>query len=82
MREHRSLFDVDEDKCSRRQWLCPITGSLSWKEETVNLYEDYKNLFGGEPEEALGIALLSSADGTKSVAEADDDDFVLLPPEK
>jgi hypothetical protein len=61
------------------------SGSTSlneWKEETVNLYDDYKNLFGGEPGEALGIALLSSADGTKSAAEADYDDFVLLPSEK
>jgi hypothetical protein len=50
-----------------------------WREETVNFYDDYKNLFGGEPSEALGIALLTSADSTKSGAEADYDDFVLLP---
>lgn len=58
------------------------TALNEWKEETVNLYDDYKTLFDGEPGEALGIALLSSADGTKSAAEADYDDFVLLPPEK
>lgn len=59
-----------------------ITDLNQWKEETVNLYDDYKSLFGKEPEEALGIALLSSADGTNSIAEADYDDFVLLPSEK
>lgn len=54
----------------------------TWQEETVDFYRDYKDLFGEEPGEALGIALLTSADSTKSGAEADHDDFVLLPPEK
>lgn len=53
-----------------------------WREETVNFYRDYKDLFGEEPGEALGIALLTSADSTKSGAEAGYDDFVLFPPEK
>src|SRR5262245_44240236 len=40
-----------------------------WREETVNFYQDYTQLFGGDPSEVLGIALLTSADSTKSVAE-------------
>ncbi len=52
-----------------------------WTEETVNFYHDYRDLFAGEPDEMLGIALMTSADSTKSMAEADYDDFQLLPPE-
>jgi hypothetical protein len=48
-----------------------------WKQETVNLYQDYKELFGGEPGEAQGIAVLTDSDTTASVAEADYDDFTL-----
>jgi len=53
-----------------------------WREETVNFYRDYQDLFDGKPDEVLGIALMTSADSTKSVAQADYDDFALLPPEK
>jgi len=35
----------------------------------------------GEPGAVLGFALMTSADSTKSAAEADYDDFQLLPPE-
>jgi hypothetical protein len=49
-----------------------------WKLETVNFYRDYKELFGTEPGEVQGIAILTDSDGTKSVAEADYDDFTLL----
>lgn len=52
-----------------------------WREETVNFHQDYQDLFGGEPSEVLGIALMTSADSTKSVAKADYDDFALLPQE-
>jgi hypothetical protein len=52
-----------------------------WKEETVNFYRDYQEVFAGEPGEVLGFALMTSADSTKSAAEADYDDFQLLPPE-
>jgi hypothetical protein len=52
--------------------------SSEWRQETVNIYEDYKNLFGTEPGEAQGIAVLTDSDTTKSVAEADYDDFALL----
>lgn len=50
-----------------------------WRQETVNLYEDYKKLFGFEPGEAQGIAVLTDSDTTRSVADAAYDDFVLLP---
>jgi hypothetical protein len=49
-----------------------------WKVETVNFYQDYKELFGEEPGKVQGIALLTDSDMTKSVAEADYDDFTLL----
>jgi hypothetical protein len=55
----------------------PATAS-EWKQETVNLYQDYKELFGGEPGEAQGIAVLTDSDTTASVAEADYDDFTLV----
>lgn len=50
-----------------------------WEQETVNLYQDYKDLFESEPGEVLGIALITSSDSTSSVAAADYDDFVLFP---
>jgi hypothetical protein len=49
-----------------------------WRQETVNCYQDYKDLFGAEPGEVQGIAVLTDANTTKSVAEADYDDFTLL----
>ncbi len=49
-----------------------------WEQETVNLYQDYKELFESEPGEVLGIALITSSDSTRSVAAADYDDFVLF----
>ncbi|MBI3249379.1 MAG: DUF3047 domain-containing protein [Deltaproteobacteria bacterium] len=55
----------------------PTTGD--WTQETVNVYEDYKKLFGDEPGEVEGVALLTDSDTTGSVAEADYDDFALLP---
>lgn len=51
----------------------------TWQQETVNLYQDYKELFGTEPGEVQGIALITSSDSTGSVAAADYDDFILLP---
>jgi hypothetical protein len=49
-----------------------------WKLETVNFYHDYKALFGTEPSEVLGFAILTDSDGTNSIAEADYDDFAVL----
>jgi len=49
-----------------------------WYQETVNLYQDYQELFDSEPGEVLGIALITSSDSTGSVAAADYDDFFLF----
>jgi hypothetical protein len=49
-----------------------------WRQETVNFYQDYKELFGFEPGEVQGVAVLTDSDMTGSVAEADYDDFTLL----
>ena len=54
------------------------SGLGEWRQETVNFYQDYKDLFGAEPGEVEGIAVLTDADATASVAEADYDDFALL----
>ena len=54
------------------------SGLGEWRQETVNFYQDYKDLFGAEPGEVKGIAVLTDADATASVAEADYDDFALL----
>ena len=56
-------------------------GPGEWRQETVNFYQDYKSLFGFEPGEVRGIALLTDSDTTASVAEAAYDDFMLLPAE-
>ena len=50
-----------------------------WRQETVNFYQDYKNLFGFEPGDIHGIAVLSDSDTMASVSEAAYDDFMLLP---
>ena len=50
-----------------------------WRQETINFYQDYKTLFGFEPGEVQGIAVLTDSDVTRSVAEADYDDFAVLP---
>ena len=49
----------------------------TWQEETINVYADYKAVFGEEPGDVQGIAVNSSSDSTKSVAVADYDDFIL-----
>jgi hypothetical protein len=49
-----------------------------WRQETVNLYQDYQDLFGSEPGEAHGIAVLTDSDSTGGTAEAYYDDFALL----
>ncbi len=56
------------------------SGLGEWRQETVNFYQDYKELFGAEPGEVQGIAVLTDAGTTATVAEADYDDFTLLPP--
>ena len=53
-------------------------GLGEWRQETVNVYADYKALFGAEPGEVQGIGVMSSSSHTRSVVSADYDDFVLL----
>lgn len=50
-----------------------------WRQETINFYQDYKDLFGFEPGKVRGIAVLSDSDTMASVSEAAYDDFMLLP---
>ncbi|MBW2019513.1 MAG: DUF3047 domain-containing protein [Deltaproteobacteria bacterium] len=42
----------------------------TWVSEKVNVYEDYKRLFGHEPEQVKAIGLMSDSDNTKSRSEA------------
>ena len=53
-------------------------GLGEWRQETVNVYADYKALFGAEPGEVQGIGVASSSSFTKSRVIADYDDFQLL----
>jgi hypothetical protein len=55
-----------------------VAAAGEWRKETANFYEDYKKLFGFEPGEVEGVALLTDSDTTATVAEADYDDFMLL----
>lgn len=51
-----------------------------WRTEIVDVAADYRRLFGAEPPEPQGIAVLTDADETTSRAVADYDDFQALPP--
>ena len=53
-------------------------GLGEWHRETVNVYADYKALFGAEPGAVQGIGVASSSSFTKSRVIADYDDFQLL----
>ena len=53
-------------------------GLGEWRQETVNVYADYKALFGAEPGAVQGIGLLSNSNHTQSVVSADYDDFMVL----
>jgi hypothetical protein len=55
-----------------------VAAASEWRKEAVNFYEDYKRLFGFEPSEVEGVALLTDSDTTATMAEADYDDFTLL----
>jgi len=48
-----------------------------WLTEEVNVYEDYKRLFGKEPEEVRAVGILTDADDTSSEAMADYDDIFI-----
>lgn len=52
-----------------------IEQSGEWINETVNINEDYRRLFGQNPPPIEGIGLLSDSDNTESEAMADYDDF-------
>lgn len=51
----------------------------TWLTETVNVLEDYRRLFGSEPPDMKGLALLTDADDTGSRASADYGAFSMLP---
>jgi len=46
---------------------------------TGNFYDDYTKFFAASPGKLQGIGILTSSAGTKSLAIADYDDFVLPP---
>ncbi len=46
-----------------------------WVEEMVNIADDYKQIFNADPPSIDAIAIMSDADNTKSLSEADYDDF-------
>jgi hypothetical protein len=49
-----------------------------WNTETINLYRHYKKLYGSNPpDEIVGIAIRTDADGTRSRAVADYDDIIV-----
>ncbi|MCK6543161.1 DUF3047 domain-containing protein [bacterium] len=51
-----------------------------WITETINIYEQYKRVFGEyPPDEVAGIAIRTDADGTNSRAIADYDDIIAIP---
>jgi hypothetical protein len=55
-----------------------MTRAGEWQQEAINYAQDYKEFFGEEPGKVIGIAILTDSDSTKSVAEANYDDFSLL----
>ncbi len=58
-----------------RRGTAPEEGG-GWEEEDRNLYEDYRKLFGREPERPVGaLALMSDSDNTGTQSEADFADF-------
>jgi hypothetical protein len=40
----------------------------TWVSEEVNVYKDYRRLFGEEPSEVQGIGIMTDSDNTKSIA--------------
>ncbi|MBI4553755.1 MAG: DUF3047 domain-containing protein [Candidatus Latescibacteria bacterium] len=50
----------------------------SWVSERVNVYADYRRLFGEEPPaRAVGIGLMTDQNSTRAGSEGDYDDFIL-----
>lgn len=55
------------------------TDSLGhWITEKQNVYQDYKQIFGGDPPAVGAIAIMSDSDNTDGKAEAFYDDLILL----
>jgi DUF3047 family protein len=80
-----STLPVGTQLTSPVYWRCKVIVLESgpgqgneWKTETVDVYRAYKNAFEAEPGEVQGIAVLTDSDATKSIADADYDDFALL----
>ena len=48
-----------------------------WISEEVNVYEDYKRTFGGEPRKVEAIGIMSDSDNTKSQATAHYTDIMI-----
>jgi hypothetical protein len=48
-----------------------------WVSEERNVFEDYRRLYGEEPGEVVGIALMTDSDNTRSEAIADYDDIAV-----
>ncbi len=61
------MFAVQSGKAEVGKWLC----------EERNLYEDYKKLFGEEPNNISGIAVMTDTDNTGETASASYADLVL-----
>ncbi len=51
--------------------------SGKWRSVSRDVYTDYLNYFNEEPMNPLGVALLTDANSTRSIASADYDDFVV-----
>lgn len=51
----------------------------TWMSEKVNVYEDYRRLFGeNPPDQAVGIGVLTDGNASHSPSEGDYDDFILF----
>jgi hypothetical protein len=72
--------DIDNAYTDRAKMIAVESGTENsgrWMEEGVNLYEDYKRLFGKEPPHISGIALMTDTDNTGGSAIGYYDDIVL-----
>jgi hypothetical protein len=49
-----------------------------WISEEVDIYRDYKRLFGEEPPHVTGIAIMTDTDNTGETATAYYDDIVFM----
>ncbi len=63
----KSPYNSDTKIMVLRNHISPLG---TWLSEKVNVYEDYKKLFGHEPEDVIAIGLMSDSDNTKSRAVA------------